>query len=256
MFRLNLKELSARDRGSIALLDVVVGMFIVGILTAALMGVITSAYAASTQVQNRSDFVDQVADLGDQLRSALTGATPTGVCLDRIAPADAASVNNCLHLSENLPVVVSGTSTSLCVLNGIKTGVNTVTGSPTNPVVFATPDKICILVDSDGLLVSTRTPADSTSNYATAAWTGSVVRTNLVSFVADNVTFTFYDADSAQIAVATGGLTDAQRALVRRVVFNCSLHSSDVGRRSSEPVTFELLVGGGRFVQERQWRGR
>ena len=35
MFRLNLKELSARDRGSIALLDVVVGLFSVGILTAA-----------------------------------------------------------------------------------------------------------------------------------------------------------------------------------------------------------------------------
>jgi hypothetical protein len=256
MLRLNLKELAARDRGSIALLDVVVGMFIVGILTAALMGVITSAYATSTQVQNRSLFIDQIADLGDQLRSSLTGATPSGVCLDRVAPADAVSVSNCLHLGENLPVVVSGTSTSLCVLNGVRTGVNTVTGSPTNPVVLATPDKICVLVDSDGLLVSTRTPADSASNYATATWTGSAVRTNLVSFVADNVTFTFYDADSAQIAVATGGLTDAQRALVRRVVFSCSLYSSDVGRRSSEPVTFELLVGGGRFVQERQWRGR
>lgn len=256
MFRLDLKKLFVRERGSIAMLDVVVGMLIVGILTAALMGVITSAYATSTQVQNRSDFVDQVADLGDQLRSALTGATPTGVCLDRVAPSAAVSVSNCLHLSENLPVVVSGTSTSLCVLNGISTGTNTVTGSPTNPVVLATPDKRCVLVDSDGLLVSTRTPADSTTNYATAAWTGTAVRTDLVSFVADNVTFTFYDADSAQIAVATGGLTDAQRALVRRVVFSCSLHSSDVGRRSSEPVTFELLVGGGRFAQERQWRGR
>ncbi|MEI7757280.1 MAG: hypothetical protein WCJ08_07620, partial [bacterium] len=92
MFRLDLKKLFARDRGSIAMLDVVVGMLIVGILTAALMGVITSAYATSTQVQNRSDFVDQVADLGDQLRSALTGATPTGVCLDRVAPSAAVSV--------------------------------------------------------------------------------------------------------------------------------------------------------------------
>jgi len=256
MFRLNLKERSARDRGSIALLDVVVGMFIVGILTAALMGVITSAFATATQVQDRSLFIEQIADLGDQLRSSLTGATPTGVCLDRVVPGAAVSVSNCLHLSENLPVIVSGTSTSLCVLNGVKTGIDTVTGSPANPVVLATPDKVCVLVDSDGLLISTRTPADSTSNYASATWTGTVVRTDLVSFVADNVTFTFYDADSAQITVATGGLTDAQRALVRRVVFSCSLHSSDVGRRSTEPVTFELLVGGGRFVQERQWRGR
>lgn len=256
MFRLKLKEFSARDRGSIALLDVVVGMFIVGILTAALMGVITSAFATSTQVQNRSLFVEQIADLGDQLRSSLTGATPTGVCLDRIAPGTAVSVSNCLHLSENLPVVVSGTSTSFCVLNGISTGTDTVTGSPANPIILATPDKVCILVDSDGLLVSTRTPADSATNYATATWTGTVVRTNLISVVANNVTFTYYDADSVVITIATSGLTDAQRSLVRRVVFSCTLLSSDVGRRSSEPVTFELLVGGGRFAQERQWRGR
>ena len=256
MFRLKLKEFSVRDRGSIALLDVVVGLFIVGILTAALMGIITSAFATSTQVQNRSDFVEQIAKLGDQLRSSLTGATTQGVCLDRIAPGAAVSVSNCLHLSENLPVVVSGTSTSFCVLNGIYTGTDTVTGSPANPIILATPDKVCILVDSDGLLVSTRTPADSTTNYATATWTGTVVRTDLISAVANNVTFTYYDADSAVITIVGSELTDAQRSLVRRVVFSCTLLSSDVGRRSSEPVTFELLVGGGRFVQERQWRGR
>jgi hypothetical protein len=256
MFRLKLNELYAKDRGSIAMLDVVVALFIVGILTAALMGVITSAYATTTQVQNRSVFIDQIADLGDQLRSTLTGAAPSGVCIDRIAPGAAVSVSNCQHLSENSPVVVSGTATSFCVLNGLSTGIDTVTGSPASPVLLATPDKICILVDGDGLLISTRTPADSATNYATATWTGNVVRTDLITVAADNVTFTYYDADSTQISIGASGLTDSQRSLVRRVVFGCSLHSSDIGRRSGESVVFEFQVGGGRFAQERQWRGR
>ena len=256
MFRLDLKKLAARERGSLALLDVVVGLFVVGILTAALMGIITSAYATSIQVQNRSEFVVQMADIGEQLRSALTGAALSGECLDRVAPAGAVTVSNCLHLSENLPVLVSGTSTGFCALNGIPTGTDTVTGSPTDPVVFEVSNTVCILVDDDDLLVSTKTPADSTTNYATATWTGNADLTDLISTLNSDVTFTYYDADSAVITVATGGLTDAQLALVRRVVFSCTLQSEDVGNRTAEPVVFELLVGGGRYVDERQWSGR
>ena len=256
MLRLDIKNFASRDRGSIAMLDVVVGMLIVGILTAALMGIITSAYATSTQVQNRAEFIDQIANLGDQLRASLVGATTSSTCLDRKVPTATVSVSNCLHLSENLPVVVSGTSTSICVLNGDPSGIDTVTGSPTDPIMLAPPDKVCVLIDGDGVLVSTRTPADSATNYVNATWTGDVVRTDLISTVADDVTFAFFDANSVVITTDASGLTESQRPLVRRVVFSCTLHSSDVGRRTSEPVTFELLVGGGRFAQERQWRGR
>jgi type II secretory pathway pseudopilin PulG len=256
MFRLDIKGFASRDRGSIAMLDVVVGMFIVGILTAALMGIITSAYATSSQVQNRAELTEQIADLGDQLRSSLLGAAPSSRCLNRKVPTATFSVGNCLHLSENLPVVVSGTSSSICVLNGDPLGIDTVTGSPTDPIVLAPPDKVCVLIDGDGVLVSTRTPADNATNYVNATWTGDVVRTDLISTVADDVTFTFFDANSVEITTDASGLTEVQRPLVRRVVFSCTLYSSDAGRRSSESVVFELLVGSGQFAQERQWRGR
>jgi type II secretory pathway pseudopilin PulG len=255
MRRLTLQRFLRDDRGSIAILDLVVAMIIVGILTAALMGVVTSAFSTTAIVQNRADFVEQSALLSERLRMALTGSAPSGVCIDRINPATALSTSNCQHFAEGSTVLVSGTSTSVCALVGAPKGLDTTTGAPAAPTVLQPNEQVCVQTDENGLLIMTRRIADSSTDYVNATWTADAVQTELISALTQDLVFSYYDADSQVIVPSnSGALSALQLSTVRRVT--CSATIESINSRFSDLILIDVAVGAGRFAGEQRWQGR
>lgn len=255
MHRLISQRLLREDRGSIAILDLVVAMIIVGILTAALMGVVTSAFTTTAIVQNRADFVDQSAILSERLRMALTGSAPAGACLDRVNPALALSASNCQHFAEGTSVLVSGTSTSVCARVAVPKGLVTTTGAPAAPIVLQPYEQVCVQTDVNGFLVMSRRVADASTDYVNTTWTTDAVQTELVSSKISDLSFTYFDVDSQLIVPSeAGALSALQLSAVRRVVCDATLESTI--SRIGDAVTVEIAVGAGRFTGEQRWQGR
>jgi len=249
-----LSDLVRSERGAVGLVDIAVAMMITGILTVVLMGVISSAYSTTSMITDRADFMEQNTNIGDRLRAALSGASRQGICIDRINPAAAVTVSNCRHLGENTnnAMIVSGTSKKVCVLSRLLKGLDTVTGSPSTPVVLAAQDEICVELDSDGILKKTRRTAGSTE-YASATWTGNVTQSEFITALADDSAFSYYDADGTALTISTA-LTSDQVKLVRRIKFTTTLTAKN--ERASEKVSYEFAVGAGRFVSEQKWDGK
>ena len=247
-----LSDLARRERGSVGLVDIAVAMMITGILTVVLMGVISSAYSTTSMITDRADFMEQNTKIGDRLRAALSGASQQGSCIDRINPDSAVTVSNCRHLTESTAVIVSGTSKKVCVLARQLKGLDTVTGSPSTPVLLLAQDSTCVELDSDGILKKTRVKAGSTE-YASNSWTGDVVQSEFITSLADDSIFTYYDADGTALTISTA-LTSAQVKLVRRVKFTTTLTAKN--ERANEKVSYEFAVGAGRFVSEQKWDGK
>jgi Tfp pilus assembly protein PilE len=255
MRRLISHRLLREERGSIAILDLVVAMIIVGILTAALMGVVTSAFTTTAIVQNRADFVDQSSILSERLRTTLTGAAPSGVCVDRVNPASVLSISNCQHFAEGTSLLVSGTATSVCALVGAPKGLDTTTGSPVAPIILQPNEQVCVQLDANGYLVMARSVADASTDYVNATWTADAVQTELVSSKISDLAFSFYDINSQLIVPSeSGALSTLQLSTVRRVVCNATLESSI--SRIGDSVIVEIAVGAGRFSGEQRWQGR
>jgi hypothetical protein len=242
------------ERGSVGLVDIAVAMMITGILTVVLMGVISSAYSTTSMITDRADFMEQNTKIGDRLRAALSGASRQGICIDRITPISPKTVSNCRHLGENTnnAVIVSGTSKKVCVLAGLLKGLDTVTGSPTAPVLLVAQDEICIELDSDGVLKKTGRAAGSTE-YASATWTGNNKQDEFITALADDSAFSYYDADGTALTISTS-LTSDQIKLVRRIKFTTTLTAQN--ERANEKVSYEFAVGAGRFVSEQKWDGK
>ena len=249
-----LSDLVRRERGSVGLVDIAVAMMITGILTVVLMGVISSAYSTTSMITDRADFMEQNTKIGDRLRAALSGASRQGICIDRINPLATKTVSNCRHLGENTnnAVIVSGTSKKVCALAGLLKGLDTVTGSPSTPVLLKAQDEICIELDSAGILKKTGRAAGSTE-YAEATWTGNVKQNEFITALADDSAFSYYDADGTALTISTA-LTSAQVKLVRRIKFTTTLTAKN--KRSKEKVSYEFAVGAGRFVSEQKWDGK
>jgi Tfp pilus assembly protein PilE len=250
------------ERGSIAILDLVVAMIIVGILTVALMGVVTSVFTTTTIVQNRADFVEQSAVLSERLRMALTGSAPAGDCINRINPSTAESVSNCQNFAEGASLLFSGSATSVCVLVGAPKGLDTTTGAPVAPVILQPNQQVCVQTDENGFLIMSRRVADASTDYVTATWSAVAVQTELVSSKISDLSFTYFDVDSDEIVPEEAGiepedeavLSDLQLEAVRRVVAEATLESSI--NRIGDSVIVEIAVGAGRFVGEQRWQGR
>jgi Tfp pilus assembly protein PilE len=244
------------ERGSIAILDLVVAMIIVGILTVALMGVVTSVFTTTTIVQNRADFVEQSAVLSERLRMALTGSAPAGVCINRINPSTTVSVSNCQNFAEGTSLLVSGSATSVCVLVGAPKGLDTTTGAPAAPVILQPNQQVCVQTDENGFLIMSRRVADASTDYVTATWSAAAVQTELVSSKISDLSFSFFDVDSDEIVPdpVTGALSAPQLEAVRRVVAEATLESSI--NRIGDSVIVEIAVGAGRFIGEQRWQGR
>ena len=244
------------ERGSIAILDLVVSMIIVGILTVALMGVVTSVFTTTTIVQNRADFVEQSAVLSERLRMALTGSAPAGVCINRINPSTTVSVSNCQNFAEGASLLVSGSATSVCVLVGAPKGLDTTTGAPVAPVILQPNQQVCVQTDENGFLIMSRRVADASTDYVTATWSATAVQTELVSSKISDLSFSYFDIDSDQIVPVpvTGALSAPQLEAVRRVVAEATLESSI--NRIGDSVIVEIAVGAGRFIGEQRWQGR
>jgi len=247
-----LSDLARRERGSVGLVDIAVAMMITGILTVVLMGVISSAYSTTSMITDRADFMEQNTKIGDRLRAALSGASQQGSCIDRINPDSAVTVSNCRHLTESTAVIVSGTSKKVCVLARQLKGLDTVTGSPSTPVLLLAQDSTCVELDSDGILKKTRVKAGSTE-YASNSWTGDVVQSEFITSLADDSIFTYYDADGTALTISTA-LTSDQIKLVRRIKFTTTLTAKN--ERANEKVSYEFAVGAGRFVSEQKWDGK
>ena len=244
------------ERGSIAILDLVVSMIIVGILTVALMGVVTSVFTTTTIVQNRADFVEQSAVLSERLRMALTGSAPAGVCINRINPSTTVSVSNCQNFAEGTSLLVSGSATSVCVLVGAPKGLDTTTGAPAAPVILQPNQQVCVQTDENGFLIMSRRVADASTDYVTATWSAAAVQTELVSSKISDLSFSFFDVDSDEIVPdpVTSALSAPQLEAVRRVVAEATLESSI--NRIGDSVIVEIAVGAGRFIGEQRWQGR
>lgn len=249
-FRLSV--LVRNERGSVGLVDIAVAMMITGILTVALMGVISSAYSTTSMITDRADFMEQNSMIDARLRAALSSASPQGSCIDRINPAAAISVSNCRHLTESTAVIVSGTSKKVCVLAGLKKGLDTVTGAPSAPVLLKAQDLTCLELDSDGLLKKTRVTASSTE-YSSTTWTGNVVQSEFITALADDSTFSYYDSTGTALTISTA-LTSEQIKSVRGIKFTTTLTAKN--ERANEKVSIEIAVGAGRFVSEQKWQGR
>jgi len=255
MRRLILQRFIREDRGSIVILDLVVAMIIIGILTAALMGVVTSAFSTTAIVQNRADFVEQSALISERLRMALTGSAPSGVCIDRIDPTAALATSNCQHFTESSAVLVSGTATSVCALVGAPKGIDTTTGAPAAPIVLQPNEQVCVQTDANGYLVMARRTADASTEYVNATWTADAVQTELVSTMTQDLAFSYYDSESQIIVPSnSGALSPLQLSTVRRVVCSATLES--ISRRISDLVLIDVAVGAGRFAGEQRWQGR
>jgi type II secretory pathway pseudopilin PulG len=246
------------ERGSIAILDLVVAMIIVGILTVALMGVVTSVFTTTTIVQNRADFVEQSAVLSERLRMALTGSAPAGLCINRVNPSTTVSVSNCQNFAEGASLLVSGSATSVCVLVGAPKGLDTTTGAPVAPVILQPNEQVCVQTDENGFLIMSRRVADASTDYVTATWSAAAVQTELISSKISDLSFSYFDIDSNPIVPApvpvTSVLSDLQLEAVRRVVAEATLVSSS--DRIGDSVIVEIAVGAGRFVGEQRWQGR
>ena len=244
------------ERGSIAILDLVVSMIIVGILTVALMGVVTSVFTTTTIVQNRADFVEQSAVLSERLRMALAGSAPAGVCINRINPSTTVSVSNCQNFAEGASLLVSGSATSVCVLVGAPKGLDTTTGTPEEPLILQPNEQVCVQTDENGFLIMSRRVADASTDYVTATWSATAVQTELVSSKISDLSFSYFDIDSDQIVPVpvTGALSAPQLEAVRRVVAEATLESSI--NRIGDSVIVEIAVGAGRFIGEQRWQGR
>ena len=245
-------KIARSERGSVGLVDIAVAMMITGILTVVLMGVISSAYSTTSMITDRADFMEQNTKIGDRLRAALSGASRQGSCIDRINPASAVTVSNCRHLTESTAVVVSGTSKKVCVLARQSQGLDTVTGSPSTPVLLLAQDSTCVELDSDGILKKTRVKAGSTE-YASNSWTSSAVQNEFITSLADDSVFTYYDASGTALTISTA-LTSDQIKLVRRIKFTTTLTAKN--ERANEKVSYEFAVGAGRFVSEQKWDGK
>jgi hypothetical protein len=245
-------KIARSERGSVGLVDIAVAMMITGILTVVLMGVISSAYSTTSMITDRADFMEQNTKIGDRLRAALSGASLQGSCIDRINPASAVTVSNCRHLTESTAVIVSGTSKKVCVLTRQSQGLDTVTGSPSTPVLLLAQDSTCVELDSDGILKKTRVKAGSTE-YASNSWTSSAVQNEFITSLADDSVFTYYDASGTALTISTA-LTSDQIKLVRRIKFTTTLTAKN--ERASEKVSYEFAVGAGRFVSEQKWDGK
>lgn len=252
MTTFKLSDLARRERGSVGLVDIAVAMMITGILTVVLMGVISSAYSTTSMITDRADFMEQNTKIGDRLRAALSGASLQGSCIDRINPASSVTVSNCRHLTEGTAVIVSGTSKKVCVLARQSQGLDTVTGSPSTPVLLLAQDSTCVELDSDGILKKTRVKAGSTE-YASNSWTSSAVQNEFITSLADDSVFTYYDASGTALTISTA-LTNAQVKLVRRIKFTTTLTAKN--ERANEKVSYEFAVGAGRFVSEQKWDGK
>ena len=250
------------ESGSIAILDLVVAMIIVGILTVALMGVVTSVFTTTTIVQNRADFVEQSVVLSERLRMALTGSAPAGLCINRVNPSTTVSVSNCQNFAEGASLLVSGSVTSVCVLVGAPKGLDTTTGAPVAPVILQPNEQVCVQTDENGFLIMSRRVADASTDYVTATWSADAVRTELVSSKISDLSFSYFDIDSQLIEPEDEGinpedeavLSDLQLVAVRRVVAEATLESSI--NRIGDWVIVEIAVGAGRFVGEQRWQGR
>ncbi len=253
-----LSDVARRERGSVGLVDIAVAMMITGILTVVLMGVISSANSATSAISERVNYVEQNVIIGDRLRVALSGTSRPGSCIDRINPSSSIAVSNCRHLTEDETIIVSGTSKKVCVLAGQIKGLDTVTGSPSTPVLLKAQDTVCVELDSDGILKKTRQTATSGSTeYVSNTWTGNVTQSEIITALTENATFTYYDADGAALTISTA-LTSAQVKLVRRVKFTATLTAKYMGAndRTNEKVSYEFAVGAGRFKSEQKWDGR
>ncbi len=249
-----LSDLARRERGSVGLVDIAVAMMITGILTVVLMGVISSAYSTTSMITDRADFMEQNTKIGDRLRAALSGASRQGSCIDRInpAPTAAVTVSNCRHLTESTAVIVSGTSKKVCVLARQPKGLDTVTGSPSTPVLLLAQELTCVDLDSDGILKKTRVNAGNTE-YASNSWISDAFQNEFITSLADDSVFTYYGADGTALTVSTS-LTSDQLKLVRRIKFTTTLTAKN--ERASEKVSYEFSVGAGRFVSEQKWDGK
>ena len=240
------------ERGSVGLVDIAVAMMITGILTVVLMGVISSAYSTTSMITDRADFMEQNTKIGDRLRAALSGASRQGSCIDRINPAAAVTVSNCRHLTESTAVIVSGTSKKVCVLARQPKGLDTVTGSPSTPVLLLAQDLTCVDLDSDGILKKTRVNAGNTE-YASNSWISNAFQNEFITSLADDSVFTYYDASGTALTISTA-LTSDQIKLVRRIKFTTTLTAQN--ERANEKVSYEFAVGAGRFVSEQKWDGK
>ena len=252
------------DRGGIGVLDLIVATMIVGILTVALMGIIGSAFSTSAVVESRVDFFNQRNQLSEQLRTILTGAAPTGGCLDRVDPAEALSISNCQHFTEGSAVLVSGTATRLCsrvsAAQGLQTTPAPTTTAPTTttttaPIVLLPSQQVCIEANENGDVLVTRRSADSSTDYVTATWTAAIPQSERLSSKTHELTFTYYDNNSEIINPSVSGALSATQLLnVRRV--RCNAIFKPANGSASEAITIEVAVGAGRFVDEQRWQGR
>jgi Tfp pilus assembly protein PilE len=238
------------------ILDLVVAIIIVGILTVALMGVVSSVVTTTAIVQNRADFVEQSTILSERLRMALTGSAPAGACINRINPSTTVSVSNCQNFAEGSSLVVSGSVTSVCVLVAAPKGLDTTTGTPVAPVILQPNQQVCVQTDENGFLILSRRVADASTDYVNATWTADAVQTELVYSKISDLSFSYFDVDSDPIVPApvTSPLSALQLEAVRRVVAEATLESSS--DRIGDSVIVEVAVGAGRFVGEQRWQGR
>jgi hypothetical protein len=131
-------------------------------------------------------------------------------------------------------------------------GLDTVTGSPSTPVLLLAQDSTCVELDSDGILKKTRVKAGSTE-YASNSWTSSAVQNEFITSLADDSVFTYYDASGTALTISTA-LTSDQIKLVRRIKFTTTLTAKN--ERANEKVSYEFAVGAGRFVSEQKWDGK
>lgn len=255
MLKLILRRLFREDRGAIGILDLVVATMIIGILTVALMSIVGSAFSTTAAVESRSEFFSQRAELSDELRTLLTGAAPSGGCLDRVNPAAALSTSNCQHFTSGSAVLVAGTATRLCSLVGAPEGLQTTATPPSEPVVLLPSEQVCIEATQSGDVLVTRRPADPSTEYVNATWTADIPQGERLSALADELVFTYYDVNG-QIVVPSdnGALSALQLSTVRRVMCNAALKSAN--GRISESITVVVAVGAGRFVDEQSWQGR
>jgi hypothetical protein len=244
-----------KDRGEIGVLDLVVAMMIIGILIAALMGIVGSAFSTTAAIESRVDFFNQRAQLSEKLRTMLTGAAPSGGCLDRVDPALALSTSNCQHFIEESAVLVSGTATSMCSLVSTAEGLQTTANPLSDPLVLLPSQRMCIQANEDGDVIVNRRPADQSTEYVTATWAEDMPQGERLSSRTQELSFSYYDANSDLIVpAADGALSTLQLKDVRRVKSTAIFKSANGS--TSEALIVEVAVGAGRFVDEQRWQGR
>lgn len=230
----------ARDRGSIALTEVMIASLITAILVVALTTLVWSASRSLGALERTTDDSRKTTSIAQHLDRILAASAGDVECLERNNPATTAALTNCRRVTTTTGVATA-TSRRLCGYSQSSSGV---VPSTTVAHLLMSPQLVCLEITDRGTVEVSSVDPDNTDPIValhTAAASTDLLMSNVV--ISDlSVGFRFFDAAGTEL-VPTGSpatLTSTQRLEVRRV--RLTLVVDTVSDSTTRTITIERTL--------------